>query len=141
MFLAQQILSEFDTIVFGLQLILVFGMPIVVFSMGYYFIKKKAIKKVWIVKLITVVVELISLIPLIGLIYSSEDGVWLIFVPLVILATLIDLFPFIFPFVSWILCNKRRKQNKTISRQIVFSVLLEGLSIAILILWFVKDRF
>lgn len=139
--LVQQIQSIFETIGFGLQLLLIFGAPIAVLILGRYFIKKESTKKVWLAKLITVVGELISLIPLIHLLFTLDDGIWMIFlVPLVILLTLIYLFPCVFPFVAYILCKKRRKQNESISWQITYSVIFEVLSVAMLILLLMKDR-
>lgn len=140
--LVQQIQPIFETIEFGLQLLIIFGAPIAVLILGRYFIKKESTKKVWLAKLITVVGELISLIPLIYLLFTLDDGIWMIFlVPLVILVTIIYLFPFVFPFVSYILCKKRRKQNESISWQITYSVIFEVLSVAMLILLLMKDRF
>lgn len=139
--LVQQMQSIFETIGFGLQLLLIFGAPIAVLILGKYFIKKESTKKVWLAKLITVVVELISLIPLIHLLLTLDDGIWMIFlVPLVILVTIIYLFPFVFPFVSYILCKKRRKQNESISWEITYSVIFEVLSVGMLILLLMKDR-
>lgn len=116
MTIVQNILSKFTGIGYGLLVATIFCfIPIGVIIAGYFKYKrnKRANLSTTHIVVITAIAELVSLIPLFGTVFFAEDGVlYLFFIPIAVLTSIIFLIPFILPALYFVVTKKEKKKRK-----------------------------
>lgn len=143
MTVAQYFISKFTGIGYGFLMATIFCfIPIGVIIAGYFNYKrnKRANLSTAYIVAITAIAELVSLIPLFGTIFFAEDGVlYLFFIPIAVLTSIIFLVPFIFPVLYFIVTKKRKERKEPIFFQTICFSLLEVLFLVATVLLLLND--
>ncbi|MBQ2694676.1 MAG: hypothetical protein IJF57_03900 [Clostridia bacterium] len=118
--------------------LLFFVLPLSVIIIGYFWIKQREKNNdstFW-AKLVVIIAELIALIPLIGVLFFSEDGVlYLFLLPINIIGATVFLIPVVLPIICLAVTLKRKKQNKPIAPIIVVCSITTILFLILSVCW------
>ena len=143
--LIQHIISKLSGISYALLFTTIFCViPICVMIAGRFMYKKRKESEhpTVLVIVITVVLELISLTPIIGTMFFADDGIlYLFYLPIAMIVTLAFLMPFVFPVFALIYIKRRQKQSEPIFWYMICFFFLELMFLTITVLWVMKDYF
>ena len=143
--LIEHIFSKFSGICYALLFTTIFCIiPISVIIAGRFMYKKRKESdySTVLVIVITIVLELISLTPIIGTIFFADDGIlYLFYLPIAVIVAFAFLAPFVFPVFFFVIVRKRKTQNKSIFCPIICFSFLELFFLATNILLILKDCF
>ena len=136
----EYIASKFNGIDYALLSTFLFCiLPLSVIVIGDLLItkRKKKNQSTTLIKVITVIAEIIALIPLIGIIFFAEDNVlYLFLLPINIIGAAIFLTPIILPILFAVTIKKRKKQNEPLTLLTVCFSIAELLFL-IFNIWFI----
>lgn len=143
MLFAEYIASKLEGIGYGLLTTLLFCvLPIGVAVIGYFIVqkRKKDNRSTLAAVILAVIAELLTLIPLIGVLFFSEDGIlFLFFVPINVIGTTFFLLPVILPVISVIIITRKKSNNESLVLPVIFSAIAEILILIFDIWWIMKD--